>query len=112
MDEDIYLKVNGFTFLKYDPASGITTWFKTNEDGSTTVYSRSDNDQLLEANKATFMETKNRKLGDWVPLARLDDLTMQNTHLSEALKQGDQKHVAKVLNDPDMAKFRTSDLKV
>jgi hypothetical protein len=111
-DEDIFLKVNGFTYLNYDAWTGITTWFKTNEDGSTTVYSRSDNDALLEANKATFLDTKNRKHGDWMPLARIDDLTMQNTHLSEALKQSDRKYVAKVLNDPDMAKFKTSDLKV
>lgn len=110
--EDIFLKVNGFTYLNYDAFTGITTWFKTNEDGSTTIYSRSDNEKLLEDNKATFMDTKNTKLGDYVPLARIDDLSMQKLHLSEAIQQKDRKYLSKVLNDPELAKFRTSDLKV
>lgn len=111
--EDIWLVQNGFTYLKYDAFTGITTWFKTNGDGSTTVYSRSDNDKLLKANKALFMDVgKNEKLNDWVPLARIDDLSMQRLHLSEALQQGDRQHVKKVLNDGDNAKFRTSSLRV
>lgn len=111
--EDVFLVQNGFTYLKFDADTGVTTWFKTNEDGSTTIYSRSDNDKLLEANKQTFMDVgKNEKLRDWVPLARIDDLSMAKLHLSEAIKQDDRKYVAKVLNAGENAKFRTSSLKV
>lgn len=110
--DDIFLQVNGFTFLERDPIGGMETWFRTNEDGSTTIYYRNDVTELLEVNKATFQETKNRKLGDWVPLGRFDDLTMMKTNLSRAINEGDRKYVKRVLNDGDLAKFRTSSLKV
>ncbi|MEQ1519722.1 MAG: hypothetical protein ABL936_00455 [Aestuariivirga sp.] len=111
-EDDISLAVQGFTFLQRDPITGVETFFRTNDDGSTTIYYRSDVTELLEVNKATFTETKNRKLGDWAPLGRFDDITMQNTNLSRAINEGDRKYVKRVLNDGDLAKFRTSDLKV
>lgn len=112
MDEEVFLKVEGFTFLEYDPKTGTSTYFRTNEDGSTTVYSRSDNDLLIQANKDTFFDKANHKLGDWVPLARMDDLTMNNLEMSKRIEQKDRKSIAKVLNDGDFAAFRTSNLKV
>jgi hypothetical protein len=112
MDEEVFLKVEGFTFLDHDTETGITKYFRTNEDGSTTIYARQDVEQLLETNQATFMEKQNSKLADWVPLARFDDLTMGNLEISKVLEQGDRKHLAKILNNGEYAKFRTSDLKV
>jgi len=109
--EDIYLAVQGFTFLERNPATGVETFFRTNEDGSTTIYYRNDVTELLEVNKELFTDTKNRKLGDWVPLARMDDVTMMTTNMDRALKEGDRKYVKRLLNDGDLAKFRTSDLK-
>ena len=111
MEEDAFLAVQGFTFIKRDPQTGIETFFKTNDDGSTTVYSRVNVDELLETNQATFYDKANHKLGDYVPLARFDDVTMQKTQMTQALQQGDRKYIKKILNDPDMAKFRTSNLK-
>ena len=111
-EEDVFLKVEGFTFLDHDPATGITKYFRTNEDGSTTIYARQDVEQLLETNKATFLEKQNAKLGDWVPLARFDDLTMQNLEVSKVLEQRDKRYLGKILNNGEYAKFRTSDLKV
>lgn len=110
-EDDLFLQVNGFTFLQRDPATSLETWFKTNDDGSTTLYYRSDVTELLEVNKATFEETKNRKLKDWVPLARMDDLTMMKTSIGRAVAEGDRKYVKRILNDSDLQKFRTSDLK-
>ena len=112
MDEDVFLKVQGFTFLERDPVTGTEKFFRTNEDGSTTIYVRQDVTQLLDVNQKLFHEHSNESLKDWVPLARFDDISMQKLHLSEALKQGDMKHVKRILNDGDYAKFRTSDLKV
>ena len=110
--EDAWLAVEGFTFLKRDPVTNIETFFRTNEDGSTTVYSRVNVDKLLEVNQAMFFDKANHRLGDYVPLARFDDVTMQKTQMSKALQQGDRKYIKKILNEPDMAKFRTSNLKV
>ena len=110
--EDVFLAVQGFTFLERDPVTGTEKFFRTNEDGSTTIYVRQDVTELLDVNKALFHTQANEKMKDWVPLARMDDITMQVSGLDKALKQGDKKHVRKVLNDSDLSKFRTSDLKV
>ena len=112
MSEDAFLTVQGFTFLERDQVTGRETFFRTNEDGSTTIYARENVDKLLEVNKATFFEKANHKLGDWVPLARFDSVTDQKLSIGEAQKQGDRKYIKKILNDADMAKFRTSSLKV
>ena len=112
MDEDVYLKIEGFTFIERDPVTGTEKFFRTNDDGSTTVYLRQDVTALLEVNKALFHEQANEKMKDWTPLARFDDVTMQKMDISEALKQGDRNYVKRILNDSDFAKFRTSDLKV
>ena len=111
-DEDVFLKVEGFTFLEKDPLTGISKWFRTNPDGSTTIYLRNDVTELLDVNKALFHEQANTGMKDWVPLARFDDVTMQKLSLDRAMREGDRKHVKKVLNDIDYSKFRTSDLKV
>jgi len=111
MDEDVFLKVQGFTFLERDPVTGIEKFFRTNEDGSTTVYVRQDVTELLDVNKALFHEQANAPMKDWVPLARFDDITMQKLSIDKALREGDRKHVKKILNDSEYSKFRTSDLK-
>ena len=111
MDEDVFLKVQGFTFLERDPVTGIEKFFRTNEDGSTTIYVRQDVTELLDVNKALFHEQANSAMKDWVPLARFDDITMQKLNIDKALREGDRKHVKKILNDADYSKFRTSDLK-
>jgi hypothetical protein len=111
-EEDVYLKVQGFTFLERDPVNGIEKFFRTNDDGSTTIYLRQDVTELLEVNKALFHDQANERMKDWVPLARFDDVSMQKLNLGRALQEGDRKHVKKILNDGDFAKFRTSNLKV
>ena len=112
MDEDVFLKVEGFTFLERDPVTGIEKFFRTNEDGSTTVYLRQDVTELLHVNQQLFEEHSNEKMRDWMPLARFDDITSQKLNISRALKEGDTKHVKKILNDSEYRKFRTSSLKV
>jgi hypothetical protein len=112
MEEDVFLKVEGFTLLESNPETGVTTYFRTNADGSTDLYARQDVEPLLEANKAAFFDRHNEKLSDWVPLARFDDLTMQNLEISKRLEQKDTKSLGNILNNSDYAKYRTSSLKV
>ena len=111
-EEDVYLKVQGFTFLERDPATGIEKFFRTEEDGSTTIYVRQDVTHILEANHALFHEQANEPMKDWVQLATFDDISMQKLNLSKALNEGDRKHVKKILNDSEYSKFRTSSLKL
>ena len=111
MDEDVFLKVQGFTFLERDPVTGTEKFFRTEEDGSTTIYVRQDVTELLDVNKALFQEHSNEKMKDWVPLARFDDVSMQKLNIGRALKEGDRNYVKKILNDSEYAKFRTSNLK-
>ena len=111
-EEDVYLAVQGFTFLERDPVTGTEKFFRTEPDGRTTIYVRQDVTELLKVNHELFQETKNQKLGDWVQLARYDEISSQKLGLDRALKEGDRKHIKKVLNDGEYRKFRTSNLAV
>ena len=111
-DEDVYLKVQGFTFLERNPVTGTETFFRTEPDGSTTIYARQDVTELLDVNKALFHEHSHEPMKDWVPLARFDDVSMQKMNIGRAIAEGDRKHVKKILNDSEYSKFRTSNLKV
>jgi hypothetical protein len=110
--EEVYLKVNGFTFLKHDNQTGVTTYFRTNEDGSTTVYHRQDVEPILEANTALFNESGGRRHDDWQLVARVPDIISDNIGLSKAIGQKDRKFIGKILNDSEYRKFRTFDSKV
>lgn len=111
-EEDVYLAVQGFTFLERDPVTGTEKFFRTEPDGRTTIYVRQDVTELLDVNKTLFHEHANEAMKDWIPLARFDEITSQKMNISRALTEGDTKHVKKILNDSDFSKFRTSNLKV
>lgn len=97
-----------WSLLEWDPQRGRTTWVMF--DGEKTVV-RHDYEvsKTLERNAALRSNASDGWKGDYhhiasVPLNLLHD---QNTGLNEAMRQGDDKHVSRWLNDSDNAKWRT-----
>ena len=82
---------DGFTFFGFDPMTNTTTFFKTNEDGSTTLYAEQNIEALVEENEKLFNESQGLKHSDWQLIARPGNLAMQQLGLSKAIEQKDRK---------------------
>jgi hypothetical protein len=64
-------------------------------------------DANLDANAEFEKSSHGKKMGDWVRFASVPEPLARSLHLDEMLKQGDNKALSRVFNDPDNRKFRT-----
>ena len=105
--------MTGFVELDYNPQTGIRTYFRTNEDGTTTVCASQDIEPLLESNVQLYNESLHTgRMGDYQLIARVPDILNQKLGVSKAIEQRDRKGLAKILNDIDYRKFRTHKARV
>ena len=65
-------------------------------------------EQIFAANHEAEAATHGRAFGDYVRVASVPHHLAYQNGLSEAIDQHDDKHVARILNDSDNSKFRTS----
>lgn len=105
--DDVMPDMTGFMLLNTDPVTGIRTYFRTNEDGTTTICHQQDVEPLIEENVALYNESYGKPMGDWCRIARVPDIIAETSGYGRAVKEGDRKFVAKFLNDSDHRKFRT-----
>lgn len=101
---------DGFRLMKFDPETQVSVWIKY-EDGKTIIRHDQPLDGIFRANHEAAAATEGRAFGDWVRVAQVPThLTHGNglNGLGDAVRQRDRKHIAKVLNDSDNLKLRTS----
>jgi hypothetical protein len=102
---------DGFTLLKFDPATQVSVWIKHEADGRTIIRHDQPLGDIFTANHEANVATNGQKFGDWV---RVASVPTHMTHgdalggLGQAVRERDKKHIARVLNDPDNQKLRTS----
>lgn len=94
--------------FEWDPHTGRTVWIM-DEGGKTHIRTDYPVASLIEQNAARRNEAPDGWKGDWhhvasVPLNLLHD---ENVGLHKAFQQGDDKYIARFLNDSDNAAWRT-----
>lgn len=100
------IKDGDFELLKWDAATGVSTWVRHNPDGSTTIRTDQPVSQIIEANTEDLNNSIGKRWGDGQRTASVP-LEVYNQFLAEAKKQGDKAFIKRWLNDSDNAKFRT-----
>ena len=91
--------------LSHDPDTGVQEWFL--DQGETYLIKKLvPVESILEANNDAQIENMNRPWGDMGMAARMPMPIWQKL-LGEAVAEGDDAYVKKVLNNSDYSKFRT-----
>lgn len=83
-----------------------TVWARTNADGSTTYRTDYAVDDTIEANRDMRNAASAGWKGDWHKIASIP-LNVYYDRLAEASRQGDDKYIARWLNDADNRAWRT-----
>ncbi len=101
---------DGFTLFEHDPLTGKTVWGK-HEDGKWVFRVDQPLEAIFTANHEAAVATEGRAFGDWLRVASVPAHLTHNNGLGglgDAVREHDKKHIARILNDPDNQKFRTS----
>lgn len=96
-----------FALLKYDEMTDTAVWVKDLGDEWEIRTDHYKVELLLDANAEFEKATHGQKMGDWVRIASVPNLIVEQNDLDQALRNGDEKHLSRFLNDPDNAKLRT-----
>lgn len=93
--------------MEHDRETGRCVWMTIQDDK---YVFRVDQplDGIFRANHEAAAETQGMKMGDWWRVASVPHHLIYQNGLNEAIEQHDDRFVAKVLNDIDNRKFRTS----
>ena len=100
---------NEWTCIAHNPQSGVSTWVTWDDEG-VVIEERQDVAALLDENKALASMASDGWKGDGLhsvaraPLAMVHD---DKHYLGGAMKAGDDKAVAKFLNDSENRHLRT-----
>lgn len=96
-------------FFDYDPEIKRTVWLVFDDKGRMKgAHVEQDVTAILEANAEAEKLTQGVKFGDWNKAASVPLTFLEKTGLGEAIDARDNRYVAKILNDSDNAKLRTS----
>jgi hypothetical protein len=105
------MKLNEWVCWANNPESGVSTWVL--DDGEDLhIQTRQDVTALLDENTAQRNIAQSGWKGDGmhsvarVPLSMLHD---PNGQFLPAMQEGDDRHIAKLLNDSDYGALRTKD---
>lgn len=93
-----------------DPEIGRKVWLVFDERGNMKgAHVEQQADKIIEANRLALEESVSRgRFGDYNRVASVPLTFLEKTGLQDAINAGDRRYLAKVLNDSDNAKFRTS----
>jgi hypothetical protein len=94
-----------FLFLEWDALFRRSIWVADRGDEWEFRAVYHDVDQLLDANAAFEAETQGKKMGDWVRIASVPEVLVQQLQLDERLRDG--RDFSRWLNDSENQKFRT-----
>lgn len=95
-----------WTLWDADIKLGRNIWYRYEPDGSKTYRIEERFDKILEANAEQAKVAKSDWAGDWHHVARVP-AGVAFRELTEAHSHGDEKYIAKWLNDSDHAAWRT-----
>lgn len=93
--------------VDFDPASQRSVWM-TEQDGQYVFRVDMPLDDIFDANAEAEQATHGVRFGDYVRVASVPHHLFYQNGLNEAVEQHDDRFIAKVLNDADNRKFRTS----
>ncbi len=97
-----------WVFFDADPATGTTIWMRMEADEKIRFRIEQQVDPILTANVAAEKLSHGRRLPEWNRFASVPLRMVENTGLDLAVSMRDQRYIAKILNDGDNQKFRTS----
>lgn len=103
-----------WTLLSWDAETGRTVWFSEDENGNTVIRTDYPVTNIIESNQRARNEAAKAWAGDWhrvasIPLNLHYD---ENVGLHKALTDGDDKYIARFLNDSDNLAWRTKEGRV
>lgn len=90
----------------HDFATGCTVWRRDNGDGTSTIRHDYRVDDVIDQAARIRQHATDDWKDDWHQVAKVP-IGIYFDQLAEASKQGDDKFIARFLNDSDHAKFRT-----
>jgi len=98
---------NGWELVSADVEAGRSVWSYFN--GQTTTY-RTDYrvSNIVSDNREAQAEVRGKRHQDWSRIASVP-LNVYYEQLAEASRQGDDKHIARWLNDSDNAAWRVKE---
>lgn len=96
-----------WTLMDFDPATGRSVWM-TIEDDRYVFRIDQPLQSIFDANHHDLMDTMGKRFGEWNRVASVPHHLVYKNGLNEAIEQHDDRYIAKVLNDSDNEKFRTS----
>lgn len=97
-----------WVLFDHDPKLKRTVWRRENPDGSSTFRTDYDVSDTIEANREAQLAAEKGFKGDWHRIASIP-LNTFHDQLAEASRQGDDKYIARWLNDADNRAFRTKE---
>ncbi len=97
----------GVRWKEFNPATGIRTTYTLSGDKLIRDTEYVFTDLMLDANAEQANSSNGQRWGDGKVYARVPMNIAYNGYLGEATQAGDQKAIAKWMNDSDNAKFRT-----
>ena len=98
--------------IEFDPATGRSIWMIMEDDGGMHFEVRYPADATIEANKEARASSAGKPFGEWARVASIPLNFFHASGLAEAMAQGDDRFVSKVLNDADNRAWRTKEGKV
>lgn len=98
---------NGFKLFEFEAETGRSVWIKHEIDGRITMRVDMPVDSILDQNKEFANDSIGKRFGDWARVASVPLELMDQSGLSEASKQKDDRFISRWLNDSDNRKFRT-----
>lgn len=93
--------------MQHDAATGRSVW-ATEQDGQYVFRVDAPLNHIFDANAEAEQATQGVAFGDYVRIASVPHHLVYQNGLNEAIEQRDNRFVAKLLNDSDNQKFRTS----
>ena len=100
------VEMGGFRLLDRDELTGKETWIRFDDEGRMTVRTVMDVEGILNCNASDQVDNLNRPWGDGAVAARIP-MHIWARQLAPAMQQGDDRYIAKWLNDSDHSKLRT-----
>ena len=95
--------------IDFDPLTQISEWWLMHDDQKSFTIRRIQHriDAFLDANMVERNANSGKRWGEGRKVATVPLLVFEKLGLNEAVQNGDQGYLNKVLNDADNAKLRT-----
>lgn len=101
------IRDGNWMLMAHDPVTQRSVWM-TEQDGQYVFRVDMPLNDIFDANAEAEKATHGVPFGDYVRVASVPHHLVYQNGLNDAIEQRDDKFIAKVLNDSDNRKFRTS----